>query len=93
MERNITDASSGLDSLNQSRLEMLIKQSLVAILTSLGVSLLILPVLWSEVPQDYLLLFAVYHLFIGISRLILLEWMKRSLVEDSSLPSVLVLRY
>jgi PAS domain S-box-containing protein len=93
MERNITDASSGLDSLNQSRLEMLIKQSLVAILTSLGVSLLILPVLWSEVPQDYLLLFAVYQLFIGISRLILLEWMKRSLVEDSSLPSVLVLRY
>ena len=93
MERNTTDASSGLDSLNQSRLEMLVKQSLVAILTNLGVSLLVMPVLWSEIPRDYLLLFAGYQIFIGIGRLILLQWTKFTLAQYSPLSSARLLRF
>jgi diguanylate cyclase (GGDEF)-like protein/PAS domain S-box-containing protein len=93
MERNITDASHAIDSLDQARLEMLLRQSLVAILTNLGVSLLILPVLWTEVPRDYLFLFAAYQMSISIGRLVLLQWIKTSVAQYSPLSSIQACRH
>lgn len=66
----------------QARLDTLLTQAAPSIITSLCLSLILLPVLWLEISHLYLILFVGYQSIVAFSRLMLVRYVSQKMANQ-----------